>query len=81
MLLVQAMGIQRYIFMSIFNCEKHPEVPLMNIKSCTEKFLASTGVPYTVLRLTGFHQVSQHTHTHTHTQMCPALSMAAQTHS
>ena len=37
----QAMGIQRYLFFSIYNCEKYPEVPLMNIKSCTEKFLAS----------------------------------------
>ncbi len=51
------MGIQRYLFFSIFNCDKHPQVPLMNIKACTEKFLASSGVPYTALRLTGFHQV------------------------
>lgn len=53
----QAMGIQRYIFFSIFNCEKHPEVPLMNIKACTEEFLASSGVNYTILRLCGFMQV------------------------
>jgi hypothetical protein len=24
--LTQAMGIQRYIFTSIFNCDKHPKV-------------------------------------------------------
>lgn len=55
----QAMGIRRYIFMSIFNCDKHPEVPLMNIKAATEQFLASNpaALPYTVLRLCGFHQV------------------------
>mmetsp|Transcript_18474 Transcript_18474/g.51836 ORF Transcript_18474/g.51836 Transcript_18474/m.51836 type:complete len:355 (+) Transcript_18474:134-1198(+) len=52
----QAMGIQRYIFTSIFNCDKHPKVPLMNIKSCTEKFLESSGLNYTNLRLCGFHQ-------------------------
>lgn len=52
----QAMGIQRYIFFSIFNCDKHPEVPLMNIKTCTEKFLEESGVPYTIFRLCGFMQ-------------------------
>lgn len=52
----QAMGIRRYVFMSIFNCDKHPEVPLMNIKAATEQFLASSPLPYTVLRLCGFHQ-------------------------
>lgn len=52
------MGIRRYVFMSIFNCDKHPEVPLMNIKAATEQFLASNpNLPYTVLRLCGFHQV------------------------
>jgi uncharacterized protein YbjT (DUF2867 family) len=53
----QAMGIQRYVFFSIFNCDKHPEVPLMNIKACTEDFLASSGLNYTTLRLCGFMQV------------------------
>ncbi|KIZ05007.1 Uncharacterized protein ycf39 [Monoraphidium neglectum] len=52
----QAMGIQRYVFFSIFNCDKHPEVPLMNIKACTEDFLASSGLNYTTLRLCGFMQ-------------------------
>lgn len=54
---VQAMGIRRYVFMSIFNCDKHPEVPLMNIKAATEEFLKSSGLSHTVLRLCGFHQV------------------------
>jgi hypothetical protein len=53
----QAMGISRYIFFSIFNCEKHPEVPLMNIKACTEEYLAGSGLNYTILRLCGFMQV------------------------
>lgn len=54
---MQAMGIQRYIYFSIFNCEKHPEVPLMNLKHSTEKFLAESGLSYTTLRLCGFMQV------------------------
>lgn len=52
----QAMGISRYIFFSIYNADKHPEVPLMAIKSATEDFLRSSGVPATILRLCGFHQ-------------------------
>ena len=56
-LLLQAMGIQRYMFFSIYNCDKYPEVPLMNIKSCTEKFLQASGLNQTTFRLCGFHQV------------------------
>ncbi|KAL4450027.1 hypothetical protein ABPG77_010696 [Micractinium sp. CCAP 211/92] len=52
----QAMGIQRYIFCSILHCDKHPEVPLMNIKHCTEQFLAASGLNYTVFRICGFMQ-------------------------
>ena len=52
----QAMGIQRYIFFSIHNCDKHPTVPLMNIKACTEEYLKASGLDYTILRMCGFHQ-------------------------
>jgi uncharacterized protein YbjT (DUF2867 family) len=52
----QAMGIQKYVFCSILNCQNHPLVPLMNIKACTEDFLKSSGLDYTILRLCGFHQ-------------------------
>lgn len=52
----KAMGIQKFVFFSIHNCEKHPEVPLMEIKRCTEKYLADTGLNYTILRLCGFMQ-------------------------
>ncbi|MEW5313304.1 MAG: hypothetical protein WDW38_004882 [Sanguina aurantia] len=54
----QAMGISRYIFMSIYECDKHPEVPLMNIKAATEKYLEASGLDYTTLRLCGFHQAA-----------------------
>ncbi|MEM9276819.1 MAG: SDR family oxidoreductase [Cyanobacteria bacterium P01_F01_bin.143] len=53
---VQAAGIDRYIFFSILNAEKHPEVPLMEIKHCTELFLEESGLNYTTLRLGGFMQ-------------------------
>lgn len=53
----QAMGIQRFVFFSIHNCEKHPEVPLMEIKRCTEKYIADSGLNYTIIRLCGFMQV------------------------
>lgn len=52
----QAMGIQRYVFFSIHNCEKHPEVPLMQMKTCTEKYLADSGLNFTIFRLCGFMQ-------------------------
>ncbi|KAG1676392.1 hypothetical protein FOA52_001187 [Chlamydomonas sp. UWO 241] len=52
----QAMGIQKYVFFSIYNCDKYPGVPLMNLKSCVEKFLATSGLNHTIFRLTGFHQ-------------------------
>ncbi|GFY94509.1 NAD(P)-binding Rossmann-fold superfamily protein [Actinidia rufa] len=39
----KAMGIQKFVFFSIHNCDKHPEVPLMEIKNCTEKFLKRLG--------------------------------------
>lgn len=52
----KVMGIQRYIFFSIDKCDKHQDVPLMNLKHCVEKYLAVSGLNYTVLRLTGFMQ-------------------------
>ncbi len=52
----KAAGIERYIFFSILNADKYPEVPLMNIKRCTEIFLAESGLNYTVLQLAGFMQ-------------------------
>ena len=53
---VQAAGIPRYIFFSILNAEKYPNVPLMEIKRCTEHFLAESGLKYTILRPCGFMQ-------------------------
>lgn len=52
----KAAGVERYIFFSILNAEKYPHVPLMEIKRCTELFLAESGLNYTVLRPCGFMQ-------------------------
>ncbi|KAJ6802132.1 uncharacterized protein M6B38_178890 [Iris pallida] len=52
----KAMSIQKYVFYSIHNCDKYPEVPLMEIKHCTEKFLQDSGLNYVIIRLCGFMQ-------------------------
>ncbi|CAN6480907.1 unnamed protein product [Victoria cruziana] len=52
----KAMGIQKYIFFSIHNCDKHPDVPLMEIKRCTEKYLRDSGINHLTIRLCGFMQ-------------------------
>ncbi len=52
----KAANVERFIFFSILDSEKYPEVPLMEIKRCTEIFLADSGINYTILRLAGFMQ-------------------------
>ncbi len=49
-------GVERYIFFSILDAHKYPEVPLMEIKRCNEAVLAESGLNYTILRLAGFMQ-------------------------
>ncbi|MDF5712853.1 MAG: SDR family oxidoreductase [Rhizonema sp. NSF051] len=51
-----ATGVERFIFFSVLNAEKYPQVPLMEIKRCTELFLAESGLNYTILSLAGFMQ-------------------------
>ena len=48
--------IKRYIFFSILNSEKFPKVPLMEIKHCTELYLAESGLNYTIFKTCGFMQ-------------------------
>jgi nucleoside-diphosphate-sugar epimerase len=52
----KAAGVERFIFFSILDADKYPNVPLMEIKHCTEMFLAESGLNYTILRLAGFMQ-------------------------
>jgi uncharacterized protein YbjT (DUF2867 family) len=49
-------GVERFVFFSILNAENYPNVPLMEIKRCTELFLAESGLKYTILRPCGFMQ-------------------------
>jgi nucleoside-diphosphate-sugar epimerase len=49
-------NVQKFVFFSILHAEKYPNVPLMDIKHCTEKFLAQTKLNYTILRPCGFMQ-------------------------
>jgi uncharacterized protein YbjT (DUF2867 family) len=51
-----AAGVERFVFFSILNAENFPNVPLMEIKRCTELFLAESGLKYTILRPCGFMQ-------------------------
>jgi uncharacterized protein YbjT (DUF2867 family) len=51
-----AAKVNRYIFISILDAEKYPQVPLMEIKRCTELFLKESGLNYTILRPCGFMQ-------------------------
>jgi uncharacterized protein YbjT (DUF2867 family) len=53
---LQKAGVDRYIFFSILDAEQYREVPLMEIKYCTEKFLAESDLNYTIFRLCGFMQ-------------------------
>jgi uncharacterized protein YbjT (DUF2867 family) len=52
----KAAAVERFIFFSILDCEKYPDVPLMDIKHCTEQRLAESGLNYTILRPCGFMQ-------------------------
>ncbi|MGF1480685.1 MAG: SDR family oxidoreductase [Cyanophyceae cyanobacterium] len=52
----KAAEIKQYVFFSFLDAEKYPDVPLLEIKRCTELFLAESGLNYTVLHLCGFMQ-------------------------
>nr|YP_009296203.1 hypothetical protein Sebd_051 [Sebdenia flabellata]AOM65138.1 hypothetical protein Sebd_051 [Sebdenia flabellata] len=48
--------IKRYIFFSILNAHKYPEIPLMSSKLKIEHYLSNSGINYTVFALSGFFQ-------------------------
>ena len=49
-------AVERYVFFSILNSEKFPNVPLMDVKRCTELYLEESGLNYTTLKACGFMQ-------------------------
>jgi uncharacterized protein YbjT (DUF2867 family) len=51
-----AAKVEKFVFISVLDAEKYRSVPLMEIKYCTEKFLAESGLNYTILRPCGFLQ-------------------------
>jgi uncharacterized protein YbjT (DUF2867 family) len=51
-----AAGVERFVFFSILDAQNFPNVPLMEIKRCTEIFLAESGLNYTILQPCGFLQ-------------------------
>ena len=53
---IVAQGVERFIFFSFLNAEKYPQVPLLEIKRCTELFIAESGLKYTILKPCGFLQ-------------------------
>ncbi len=53
---VKKAGVDRYIFFSILDNDKFPDVPLMHIKHCMERYLSESGLNYTILRPAGFMQ-------------------------
>jgi uncharacterized protein YbjT (DUF2867 family) len=49
-------AVRRVIFLSLLDAERHPTVPLMDIKACTERWLMASDLDYTILRCVGFMQ-------------------------
>ena len=49
-------GVKRFVFLSLLDVDKHRDVPLMDIKYCTEKLLRESELDYTVLQGAAFMQ-------------------------
>ena len=49
-------GVKRFVFLSLLDADKHRDVPLMDIKYCTEKLLRESELDYTVLQGAAFMQ-------------------------
>jgi uncharacterized protein YbjT (DUF2867 family) len=49
-------GVKRFVFVSLLGAELHRQVPLMDIKYCTEQLLIGSDLDYTILRCVAFMQ-------------------------
>ncbi|MBE9155138.1 MULTISPECIES: NAD(P)H-binding protein [unclassified Cyanobium] len=49
-------GVKRLVFVSLLDAARHREVPLMDIKACTEEWLEASDFDYTILRGVAFMQ-------------------------
>ena len=49
-------GVSRVVFHSLLGAERHRNVPLMDIKACTEEWLIASDLDYTILRGAAFMQ-------------------------
>ena len=49
-------GVKRFVFVSLLDAEQHRDVPLMDIKYCTEQALIASEFDYTILRCVAFMQ-------------------------
>ncbi|CAI8180958.1 MAG: NAD(P)H-binding protein [Prochlorococcus sp.] len=49
-------GVKRFVFLSLLAAEQHRDVPLMDIKFCTEKLLSESSFDYTILQGVAFMQ-------------------------
>ena len=48
--------VRRVVFVSLLAAAQHPTVPLMEIKACTERWLAASDMDYTILQGVAFMQ-------------------------
>ena len=52
----QRAGVKRLVFVSLLEAARHRDVPLMEIKACTEQWLEASDLDYTILRGVAFMQ-------------------------
>jgi uncharacterized protein YbjT (DUF2867 family) len=52
----QRAGVKRLVFVSLLDAAKHRDVPLMDIKACTEQWLEASDFDYTILQGVAFMQ-------------------------
>ena len=49
-------GVSRLVFLSVLNAARHRQVPLMDIKACSEAWLSASDLDYTILQVAAFMQ-------------------------